>query len=81
LCLIQHPKQDPRTGETVTYGYEAKGEGTTDVAYTLFDKAGNKIEEFWFKSPYCGIMHDIGITPNYVIFQMSVAFGFLFHFI
>lgn len=40
------------------------------MIYTLFDRHGKKLEEFPFLAPYCGLCHDIGITPNFVIFQM-----------
>lgn len=40
------------------------------MIYTLFNREGKKIEEFHFLAPYCGLCHDIGITPNFVIFQM-----------
>lgn len=60
-----HPKVDPITGETIVYGYQAKGDGTKDVAYFCFDRDAKKTEEFWFEAPYSGLMHDIGITPNY----------------
>jgi len=69
-AFTAHPKPDPETGELVTWGYEAKGEATPDVAYYLFSKDGKKLEECWFKAPYPGLMHDVGITPNYVIFQI-----------
>jgi carotenoid cleavage dioxygenase-like enzyme len=65
-----HPKPDPETGELITWGYMAKGDATTDVAYYLFDKNGKKLEECWFHAPYAGLMHDVAITPNYVVFQM-----------
>lgn len=69
LCS-QHPKQDPETGEWIIYSYETKGEGTPDVKYFLFSEDGKKLEELEFKAPYAGLMHDIGITPNYVVFQI-----------
>jgi len=65
-----HPKPDPETGELVTWGYQAKGDGTTDVCYVLFSKEGKKLEECWFHAPYAGLMHDAAITPNYVVFQI-----------
>jgi carotenoid cleavage dioxygenase-like enzyme len=37
-AFTAHPKPDPETGELVTWGYMAKGDGTTDVAYYLFSK-------------------------------------------
>ena len=65
-----HPKMDPLNGETICFGYESKGLCTKDVKYTLFDKHGNKIEDFGFEAPYCGMMHDVAFTDNYVVFQI-----------
>jgi len=65
-----HPKIDPETGEMVTMGYMATGEGTTDVAYFLFDKNGKKLEECWIKTPYSGMMHDMAATKDWIIFPM-----------
>ena len=52
-----HPKFDPDTGEMITMGYEAKGDGTNDVCYMRFDKNGKKIDECFIKTPHCGMMH------------------------
>lgn len=52
-------------------GYAAKGEGTPDVAYYLFDKNGKKLEECWFKAPYVGVMHDIAATDKWIIFTLN----------
>ncbi|KAI1341024.1 carotenoid oxygenase [Xylariaceae sp. FL0016] len=63
-----HPKLDPHTGELIAYGYEAKGDATTDVAYFLFDKQGKKLEECWFNMPYAGMMHDMAATDKWIVF-------------
>jgi carotenoid cleavage dioxygenase len=52
-------------------GYAAKGEGSPDVAYYLFDKNGKKLEECWFQAPYVGVMHDIAATDKWVIFTLN----------
>lgn len=52
----------------MTMGYEAKGDGTTDVVYYLFSKEGKKLEECWFNAPYVGMMHDMAATDKWVIF-------------
>ncbi|KAK7697282.1 hypothetical protein SLS64_013716 [Diaporthe eres] len=66
-----HPKIDPSTGELITMGYAAKGEGSPDVAYYLFDKHGKKLEECWFQAPYVGVMHDIAATDKWIIFTLN----------
>ncbi|KAJ5438090.1 Carotenoid oxygenase [Penicillium daleae] len=63
-----HPKIDPTNGEMLTMGYEAKGDGTTDVSYYLFSKEGKKLEECWFNAPHVGMMHDMAATENWVVF-------------
>jgi carotenoid cleavage dioxygenase len=50
-----HPKIDPRTGNIYAYGYEAKGDASTDICYYAFDKHANKVEECWIRGPYTGI--------------------------
>ncbi|BCS26851.1 carotenoid oxygenase family protein [Aspergillus puulaauensis] len=65
-----HPKIDASNGEMMTMGYEAKGDGTTDVAYYLFSKEGKKLEECWFKGPYIGMMHDMAATDKWVVFTI-----------
>jgi hypothetical protein len=44
------------------YGYEAKGDATTDICFFGFDKNGNKIEECWIKGPYSGITADFVVN-------------------
>lgn len=69
-----HPKFDPKTGEMVCYGYEAGGNGNDAskkiVVYTI-DKDGKKSEESWYDAPFCGIIHDCGISENYVVLPMT----------
>jgi hypothetical protein len=44
------------TGTMYAYGYEAKGDATTDICYYAFDKTGKKIEECWINAPYTGLL-------------------------
>lgn len=69
-----HPKFDPETGEMVCFGYEAGGngnDGSCDIVVYTIDKDGIKTEECWYKAPYCGMIHDCGITKNYIILPMT----------
>lgn len=65
--LCAHPKVDPATGELITFGSQAKGEGSSDIAYYVFDKDGKKIVERWFEAPYSSIVHDAAVTKDWVI--------------
>lgn len=69
-----HPKFDPETGEMVCYGYEAGGNGndaSCDVVVYTIDANGRKVEECWYKSPFCGMIHDCGITKNYLVLALT----------
>jgi carotenoid cleavage dioxygenase len=65
-----HPKIDPSTGDLVGYSYAAKGEGTSDIAFYTFDKAGKKTRELWFKGPHPSMIHDCGLTENYLVLAL-----------
>ncbi|MGD8341895.1 MAG: carotenoid oxygenase family protein, partial [Gammaproteobacteria bacterium] len=65
-----HPKIDPATGDLVGYSYAAKGEATPDIAYFAFDKAGTKTREIWFQGPQPSMIHDCGLTENYLVLAM-----------
>lgn len=65
--MTAHPKVDPFTEELVTFGYEAKGLGTDDIVTWAIDKHGKKTEEFWLKAPFATLMHDCGVTENFII--------------
>jgi carotenoid cleavage dioxygenase-like enzyme len=62
-----HPKIDPATGEMICFGYAAKGEATADIAYYVIDSGGSVIHEAWFEAPHAAMIHDLGVTENYVI--------------
>ncbi|KAF2165066.1 hypothetical protein M409DRAFT_55966 [Zasmidium cellare ATCC 36951] len=69
-----HPKFDPVTGEMICFGYEAVGNGndaSCDIVVYTIDANGKKTEECWYKSPFCGMIHDCGITQNYVILPLT----------
>ncbi|GAD92008.1 carotenoid cleavage dioxygenase, putative [Paecilomyces variotii No. 5] len=69
-----HPKFDLKTGEMVCYGYEAGGngnDGSNDIVVYTINSEGVKTEECWYKAPFCGIIHDCGITDNWVVLPMT----------
>ncbi len=65
--MSAHPKVDPVTGEMIAYGYQAKGDLSTDIAVYTMSPKGEITKEVWLKSPYLGIIHDIAITQKYVV--------------
>ncbi|KAH6711459.1 9-cis-epoxycarotenoid dioxygenase-like protein [Leptodontidium sp. MPI-SDFR-AT-0119] len=69
-----HPKFDPETGEMVCFGYEAGGDGhdgSCDIVVYTIDKFGKKTEECWYKAPFCGMIHDCGLSENYLVLPMT----------
>lgn len=65
--MSAHPKVDPVSGEMIAYGYQAKGDLSTDIAVYTMSPKGEITKEVWLKSPYLGIIHDIAITQKYVV--------------
>lgn len=65
--MSAHPKIDPRTGEMIAYGYQAKGDLTKDIAVYTINPRGEVVKEVWLTSPYLGIIHDIAITQKHVV--------------
>ncbi|KAK4459541.1 putative carotenoid oxygenase protein [Cladorrhinum samala] len=69
-----HPKFDPETGEMVCFAYEAGGDGadcSVDVAVWTVDKDGRKTEEAWYKAPFAGMIHDCGLSENYLVLALT----------
>lgn len=70
-----HPKFDPETGEMVAFAYAAGGDGhdaSCDIAVWTFDgETGKKTQEAWYKSPFCGMIHDAALTKNYLILPLT----------
>lgn len=70
LTFTAHPKLDPRTGELVCFGYEAKGDGTPDVCYYSISPDGKFTEVVWLVAPEVAMIHDFAVTQNYVVFPL-----------
>lgn len=68
-----HPKIDPETGEMFAFGSQAKGEGSSDIAYFVFDKRGRKTVERWFQAPFASIVHDLAVTSEWVVLPVMPA--------
>jgi len=72
-CLTAHPKGDPATGEFFTYGSQARGEGSCDIAYYAFDATGHRTAERWFEAPFASMVHDFAVTEHYAILPIMPA--------
>ena len=70
-----HPKVDPGTGNMVAIGYAASGLCSDDVTYYEVSPEGELVRETWFKAPYYCMMHDFGITPDYLVLHIVPSIG------
>lgn len=70
VTFTAHPKIDPRSGEMVSFGYEAKGDGTPDICYFNVSPDGRFTETVWMVSPVVAMIHDFAVTKNWVIFPL-----------
>ncbi len=68
LTFTAHPKVDPITNELLAFAYQAKGDGTKDICFYLFDKDGKKTNEVWFEMPYAACVHDFAVTDEWIVF-------------
>lgn len=65
-----HPKIDPHNGEMICFGYSTQGIASPDVAYYVVDANGDIVHETLFEMPYSCMIHDFGVTRDYVIFPI-----------
>ncbi|RAH64155.1 carotenoid oxygenase family protein [Aspergillus aculeatinus CBS 121060] len=70
VTFTAHPKVDPRTGEMVCFGYEARGDGTPDVCYYSISRDGRFTETVWLVAPVVAMIHDFAVTENWVVFPL-----------
>ncbi len=70
-----HPKIDPKTGNMVAIGYAASGLCSDDVTYYEVSPEGELVREVWFKVPYYCMMHDFGITEDYLVLHIVPSIG------
>ncbi|MDQ1209330.1 carotenoid cleavage dioxygenase-like enzyme [Acinetobacter baylyi] len=70
VTFTAHPKIEPQTGNLLCFAYEAKGDGTPDIAYYEISASGELLKEIWFQGPYAAMIHDFAVTENHVIFPV-----------
>ncbi|KAL6708790.1 hypothetical protein ACN47E_002486 [Coniothyrium glycines] len=74
LTFTAHPKIDTIRNELVTWGYEAKGLGTTDVVTYSVTSDGRVKDVNWFNLPEVRMIHDGWITENWLILSAMPVF-------
>jgi len=70
-----HPKIDPSTGEMIAFGYAAKGLMTPNIALYRVDSKGKLLQTAWIEAPYYSMVHDFGVTEDYIVFPIVPIVG------
>lgn len=70
LTVTAHPKIDPRSGEMISFGYEARGLATRDMSLQIIAPDGTLAREEFFKAPYVSFQHDFVVTNEHIIFAL-----------
>ena len=70
-----HPKIDPETGQMFAFGFAAKGLYSRDVIYYEISPQGRVTHHVWFQLPYYCMLHDWGVTRDYVVFPVIPVCG------
>ncbi len=70
-----HPKIDPVTGQMIAFGFAAKGLYSRDVVYYEIGPDGRVTRDVWFQIPYYCMLHDWGVTRDYVMFPIIPVCG------
>ncbi|KAI1367780.1 carotenoid oxygenase [Xylaria arbuscula] len=69
-----HPKFDPDTGEMLCFAYETGADGSdcgVDVVTWTINADGIKTEELSFQAPFAGMIHDCGVSKNYMVLPLT----------
>ena len=67
VSLSGHPKIDQHRNELITYSFQARGDGSRDMAVYIFDAHGALVHEVWFEAPWAGVVHDFGVTDEHIV--------------
>lgn len=70
-----HPKVDPRTGQMIAFGYGVTGLQSPDIAYFEISREGRITHEVRLDIPYFCMVHDFGVTRDYVVFPIIPCVG------
>jgi carotenoid cleavage dioxygenase len=67
LTFTAHPKVDLSKDELLTFGFQARGDATTDFVYYRIGPDRKVRDEVWFKQPYACLVHDFAVTDKHIV--------------
>jgi carotenoid cleavage dioxygenase len=70
-----HPKIDPKTGDMIFFGYNAKGAFTNAMSFGSIARDGVVTRFEYFDTPYASMAHDFIVTENYILFPILPLTG------
>lgn len=70
LTFTAHPKRDPRTGESVAFGYNTEGVASKIIELYFISPEGDLTRTERFEAPYASMVHDFVISENYIAFTI-----------
>jgi carotenoid cleavage dioxygenase-like enzyme len=74
--VTAHPKFDPATGEMIFFAYaDAQLPLSTAISWGVADAAGQLIRRETFQAPYCSMIHDFMVTPDYILIPVLPLSG------
>lgn len=66
--VTAHPKTDPETGEMVFFAYADDPMPLSNkVSWGVVGADGRLVRRETFEAPYCSMIHDCAVTPNYLL--------------
>jgi carotenoid cleavage dioxygenase-like enzyme len=71
--MTAHPKLDPETGEAIFFANYPGGRFDGEIAWYVADREGHITSQHTLTAPFPAIVHDFGVTRDYVVFPICPA--------
>jgi carotenoid cleavage dioxygenase len=70
-CALQRCFETCRLTDAIEQAGGDGNDGSRDIVVYTINADGVKTEECWYKAPFCGIIHDCGVSDNWVELPMT----------
>jgi carotenoid cleavage dioxygenase-like enzyme len=65
-----HPKIDPITREMIAFGYNSRGQASSEVDIYWISANGQLTRSETFTAPYPSMIHDFSVSENFIVFTI-----------